>query len=83
MENKLTTEDEILKLDAGEESESEHGVHQQQAKKLHEVIVVVLAPQKPLDWDTLEKFQSKKITYVWMEGLPTRLVDLERCSFRL
>ena len=50
-------------------------------KPFNQVSLIVLSLKRPRDFDAVKRFRS--VAAVWIQGNPTHMLDLERCSFRL
>jgi hypothetical protein len=72
------------KVDDGDEV-NDLGLRKRKFPKMKKVVLIVLSPRKPKDWDALmsEYNESKKVVIMWVQGSPNQFQDLERCSFRL
>ncbi|CAD7928936.1 unnamed protein product [Amoebophrya sp. A120] len=67
-----------------EQSESAMSLIPSSRKRLRKIVLVVLSKRKPLDWDDALALarENPHLIPVWVKGSPTKMLDLERCSFR-
>ncbi|CAD7924868.1 unnamed protein product [Amoebophrya sp. A25] len=67
-----------------EDDESAMSMATPKRKRLRKIILVVLSQKRPADWEDAMDLsrQNPSLIAVWVKGTPTKMLDLERCSFR-